>query len=166
MGREVRMVPPNWEHPKDRHGGLQPMYNERFEDAAAQWKEAFRKWEAGEREEWIGDSANGQEFWEYYGGPPDREYYRPWRDEEATWFQVWETVSEGTPVSPPFAAKQELIDYLAEHGDRWNQMSWSRASAENFINGPGWAPSIIVDSKGVRTGVEALGDAPTKSPTK
>jgi hypothetical protein len=30
--------------------------------------------------------------------PPDHP-----RDKEATWFQAWKTVTEGTPVTPPFA---------------------------------------------------------------
>jgi hypothetical protein len=175
MGREIRMVPPNWNHPRGERGDHQPMYDKRFEDAAAKWKDDFRKWEAGEREEWIGDSADGQEYWEYNGDPPDRAYYRPWKDGEGTWFQVWETVSEGTPVSPPFATKQELIEYLVEHGDFWDQQRrreglgglidcqpWSRASAEGFVNGPGWAPSFIADSRGVRKGVEALGEMKAK----
>jgi hypothetical protein len=30
--------------------------------------------------------------------PPDHP-----KGKEATWFQAWETVTEGTPVTPPFA---------------------------------------------------------------
>lgn len=51
------------------------------------------------------------------GGPPQRACYCPWKPEDATWLQVWETVSEGTPVTPPFATRQELVDYLVQHGD-------------------------------------------------
>lgn len=147
------------------------MYDQRFEDAAAEWKAEFARWEAGERPEYCSDKNKDSEYWEYAGGPPsDREYYKPWSDEEATWFQVWETVSEGTPVTPPFETKDELIGYLVEHGDFWDQSRrregctsincdpWSRESAEAFVNGPGWAPSFVADSKGVRSGVEAMGD--------
>lgn len=176
MGREIRMVPPNWDHPKvmrqNGREGYQPMFDDRFENAAKEWKEGFAKWEAGERPSYYSkeEGEPEPEFWEYNGEPPDREYYRPWSDEEATWFQVWETVSEGTPVSPPFETKAELIEYLVENGDYWDQSRrregrttmncdpWSRESAEAFVNGPGWAPSMVADSKGVRSGVEALAD--------
>ena len=175
MGRELRMVPPNWNHPvvERAHGqGFQPMRDQRFEDAANEWKAAFLKWESGDKKLDADDPADMQ-YWEYDGGPPDRAYYRPWRDEEATWYQVWETVSEGTPVTPPFATKEELIEYLVANGDFWDQKRrkqksegrtvamncdpWTRKQAELFVNGPGWAPSFVIGSNGIPIdGVEAL----------
>jgi hypothetical protein len=151
----------------------QPMFDQRFEDAAEEWKQEFAKWQAGERPSYY-TKKEGEpepEFWEYHGGPPDRDYYRPWKDEEATWYQVWQTVSEGSPVSPPFETKEELIEYLVANGDYWDQarrdegrttvmdcQPWSRKAAEAFVNGPGWAPSMVVDNSGVRSGVESLAD--------
>jgi hypothetical protein len=36
MGREIRRVPANWEHPKDeRDGGYIPMYDDDFDAALA-----------------------------------------------------------------------------------------------------------------------------------
>ncbi|MEM1225862.1 MAG: hypothetical protein AAGJ40_09195 [Planctomycetota bacterium] len=177
MGREIRMVPPHWDHPKgirpNGREGYQPMFNELFEDAATVWKQGFAKWQSGERPSYysLEEGEPEPEFWEYHGGPPGREYYRPWKDDEATWYQVWETVSEGTPVSPPFATKEELIEYLVANGDFWDQkrradsrshvMScdpWPRHVAESFVNGPGWAPSMVADASGLRSGVEALSE--------
>jgi len=97
------------------------MHDETFEHAAKEWKDGFAKWEGGERPEYCDPDDAKLEFWEWEGGPPDREYYRPWKDEEATWFQVWETVSEGTPVTPPFATREELAAHLAEYGDDWDR---------------------------------------------
>lgn len=152
MGREVRKVPPHWDHPKQEgqyDGRLQPMFDERFDDAAAKWKAAFAKWESGERPDYCSDESRSLEFWEWDGDPPERAYYRPWRNDEATWFQVWETVSEGTPVTPPFATADELVDYLSTHGDFWDQKRgdgpWDRDAAKKFV-GVGWAPSMIVQS--------------------
>jgi hypothetical protein len=175
------MVPANWDHPKtERPNGridFQPMFDTRFEEAAAEWKAEFAKWEAGERPSYytVDEDNPNPEYWEYSGDPPDRKYYRPWKDEEAVWYQVWETVSEGTPVSPPFATKEELIEYLVANGDFWDQSRrdqrargrnmldincdpWSRKQAEAFVNGPGWAPSMVIDAGGFRSGVEALAD--------
>lgn len=173
MGREIRRVPPNWNHPTaNRHGrsDLQPMYDRRFEDAAAEWKEAFAAWERGERPSYCGEENKHLEYWEYNGAPPERAYYRPWTDEEATWYQVWETVSEGTPVTPPFETPAEVIDYLVANGDFWDQQRraegtssipyepWTRRQAEAFV-GTGWAPSFVVGPKGVQSGVEFVADS-------
>lgn len=150
MGREIRKVPPNWEHPKQEgqyDGRLQPMYDKTFATAAQEWKDKFAKWEVGERPDYCTDESRNLEYWEWDGEPPDRAYYRPWTSAEATWIQAWETVSEGTPVTPPFATAVELIDYLITHGDFWDQNRgdgpWPRANAEKFVN-DGWAPTFVV----------------------
>ena len=151
MGREVRRVPANWQHPTiERYGRTdkQPMYDERFDSRFAEWLADFDRIRAGnlndfEREcyplglaDWLNDER-----------APDPAYFRPWADEEATWFQVWETVSEGTPVTPPFATPEELVEYLVKHGDEWDQSrgtgGWKRSSAEAFVK-QGWAPSMMV----------------------
>jgi hypothetical protein len=177
MGREIRRVPPNWQHPKSEEypDRDQAMYDRRFDDAAAEWREGLRKWEAGEddaREEYKNDDGTYQEYWEWHGNPPERAYYRPWRDEEATWYQLWQTVSEGTPVSPPFATKEELAEYLAKNGDTWDQdrckdpracqtfgltpgkPGWGKEVAYNFVMGDGWAPSMVISDGKFMSGVE------------
>lgn len=166
MGRELRMVPPNWDHPvvirRNGQYGYQPMHRGSFEEAAADWKKDFAKWESGERADYVDEESSNLEFWEWGGGPPQRACYCPWKPEDATWLQVWETVSEGTPVTPPFATREELIEYLVKNGDFWDQKRrsdpWSRDAAESFVNGPGWAPSLVVSNGVVQSGVEALAD--------
>lgn len=160
MGREVRKVPPNWDHPKVERPygmGYQPMYDQTFADAVREWKDAFVEWEAGKRPNYCSGESALLEYWEWAGNPPEREYYRPWGDDEATWFQVWETVSEGTPVTPPFPTKDELINYLATHGDFWDQKrgdgAWSFDVAKRFVEA-GWAPSMIVTT--ARGGASAV----------
>ncbi len=69
-------------------------------------------------------------------------------------YQIWETVSEGSPISPVFATPEELARYMA--GTRWgadhgsSYETWLR-----FITGPGWAPSMSIDENGLRTGPNA-----------
>jgi len=158
MGREIRRVPPNWEHPKytaedhsHRIGQYRPMFDDHFDATFVKWLADFDRIRSGdftdiEREcyprglaDWLVDE----------GAPPDPNYYRPYKDEEATWFQVYETVSEGTPVTPPFATKEELIDYLAANGDFWDQSRgdppWKRKAAESFVKLE-WAPSMMAVS--------------------
>jgi hypothetical protein len=70
-------------------------------------------------------------------------------------WQVWETVSEGSPITPVFATKEGLIDYLVEKGTTWDQKSgslrggpWRREAAEKFVEAE-WAPSGV--------GIEGVG---------
>lgn len=165
MGREIRMVPPNWEHPRKdcehspwaggcneakRHGGkcYQPMYDNDFATVMREWIAEWDKWERGEFPSYCEEESKKLPFWEYHGAPPRPDYYRPaWKTGEATWYQVYQTVSEGSPVTPPFATKAELIDYLATHGDFWDQSrgdgAWSRENAEKFVESE-WAPSMVM----------------------
>ena len=58
---------------------------------------------------------------------------------EGEGYQVWETVSEGSPVSPVFQEEYELIDWCVEQG-------YGRAAAKEFVK-IGWVPSMVI-SKG------------------
>jgi len=69
-------------------------------------------------------------------------------------YQIWETVSEGSPISPVFATPEELARYMA--GKKWGADKGSSYETWlKFINGPGWAPSMIMDASGVHTGADA-----------
>lgn len=58
-------------------------------------------------------------------------------------WQVWETVSDGSPVSPVFATAEELIAHLQEPGQvATRERPLSEAAARAFV-GDGWAPSAI-----------------------
>ena len=158
MGREIRRVPPNWQHPKHEvirfHlGQLQyveedrSMHDRRYEDAIEQWIK--------DRAEWQAKPEHDCTFEDWEGKAPDPDDYRPWKDEEATWYQLWQTVSEGSPVSPPFATLDELAAYLAENGDYWDQSrghgGWGIERAKRFCE-HGWAPSFVVSASGIQEG--------------
>lgn len=66
----------------------------------------------------------------------DNEKYEP---PAGDGWQVWETVSEGSPVTPVFATAELLIDYLVESD------GWQRDSAVRFVKAA-WAPSLIVET--------------------
>lgn len=173
MGREIRKVPPNWQHPlkenpkNDRD--YQPLLDQDFDSAMILWWEELQKWLNGEFARVLKEYKNNPEMLEgldqnrpilsfarWHGEPPDPKYYRPkWEPEEATWLQVYQTVSEGTPVTPHFATPTELVNYLVKKGDFWDQRrgsgGWDRKSAEAFVR-QGFAPSLIV--KRSSTGVE------------
>lgn len=68
---------------------------------------------------------------------------------EGTGWQLWETVSEGSPISPVFATADELIEWMANNG-------YSREGARRFVEA-GYAPSLVMTSEhGVESGVDAM----------
>ncbi|MER8004743.1 hypothetical protein [Streptomyces sp. NPDC094149] len=70
-------------------------------------------------------------------------------------WQLWETVSEGSPVSPVFASADGLAEWMSdpERGDRWVPQE----VAAKFI-ADGWAPSFVGSSQtGLVSGVEWSG---------
>ena len=72
-------------------------------------------------------------------------------------WQMWGTVSEGSPITPVFATADELIDYMVEGKAKWGAVdSYSREAAEAFVKGPGWAPSFVGIGNKLVSGVEAL----------
>lgn len=183
MGREVRRVPPNWQHPRHEHTGrFVPMFDCPYEPELREWVDAWQAWDRGERPNSCTEELRAMKYWEWNGGPPDPERYRPdWPRDQMTWFQLYETVSEGTPVSPPFATEDELIDYLCTHGDFWDQKRrkqgrsvmncdpWDRATAERFVKSGISAPSMVLVSGVAMTGVEFVAglseaSAETKEP--
>jgi len=71
-------------------------------------------------------------------------------------YQIWETVSEGSPISPPFADPKDLAEYMSH--TRWGGDKGTPAETWlKFILGPGWAPSAIsTPETGFVSGVEGV----------
>lgn len=87
-----------------------------------------------------------------------RKAYEHWEKEEpptGEGYQLWETVSEGSPVTPVFDTPEKLADWLVEN-DTSVTKDTTREQWLAFINGPGWAPSFVMNSEGVKSGVQAL----------
>lgn len=126
MGREIRHVPENWSHPKrDDIDEFIPLHQEEYLDALERWHECVE--------------AYGFDLDEGCGEAPRPEDYMP----EGPWVQLYEDVSEGTPLSPPFATEAELIDWLAENEDYWGRRR-TRVQAEALVT-LGRIPSLMID---------------------
>lgn len=118
----------------------------------------------GDGELWFSELIQKQHANFHEGGKSIGEVYTD--VPEGEWWQVWETVSEGSPVSPAFATGEELATYLAEGGDAWCRRrrsegrndAWNQpptlAQALEFVLGAGFAPSMVVDSAGIHTSYE------------
>lgn len=62
-------------------------------------------------------------------------------------YQVWQTVSDGSPISPAFSTPKELARYMVKHPWGADQGS-SIDTWMAFIEGPGWCPSMMTDRHG------------------
>ena len=94
---------------------------------------------------------------------PDQEsryFYETWQKTEppeGDGYQLWETVSEGSPISLVFKTPEELATYLISDEYSWNENDKGTTYEQwlTFIKGPGWAPSLIVSDGNVKTGIQA-----------
>lgn len=76
---------------------------------------------------------------------------------EGDGWQMWETTSEGSPISPVCASPEELAHWLADNGA--SSFGSSTATYEQWlhmIKGPGWAPSAVITDGKFMSGVEAV----------
>lgn len=92
-----------------------------------------------------------------WDSPEDEQAAEAWTRAEppaGDGYQIWETVSEGSPISPVFATPEELARHMA--GRQWGADKGSSYETwMKFINGPGWAPSMMGDANGIRSGANA-----------
>ena len=146
MGREVRKVPADWRHPKDEGTGkfVPLMDGKDYARRRANWLDSLAK--------------NGlQDTIENEGNPPDLNEYMPlWLDDVRTHYMMYEDTSEGTPISPAFATPEELARWLVDNNA--SALGRSTGSYEGWLrvaNG-GFAPSMVMSSAGLQSGVDAL----------
>lgn len=144
MGREIRRVPANWSHPfedgaephRSQYTGvvIQP-YRPMFEGGEEAYQQRLQEWQEGCEE--YGPEDMGEPY-----GP---ESFIPKGD----WYQLFENVTEGTPLSPPFEKPDELVEWLADNRDYWGNQ-WSRETAINIVQS-GYAFSMIGTREGFFT---------------
>lgn len=91
----------------------------------------------------------------YEGQRAEAEAWEPTEPPEGDGWQLWETVSEGSPISPVCATADELAVWMSdpERGDRWVPQEVAAKSIAD-----GWAPSFVASPQtGVISGVEWTG---------
>lgn len=123
MGREVRRVPANWQHPKNEHGRYIPLHGESVSEQQRKWDEGAAKWAEGLRDDWKGGwraldaYERAMSFAEWYGKRPEPGDYMPdWPESERTHWQMYEDTTEGTPISPVMDSPESLARWLADNG--------------------------------------------------
>lgn len=160
MGREIRMVPKAWEHPKNESGRYKGLFDSSYIDELKEYNAEKAYFDAGFDDDGVSKlpaAAKELSFDDWRGGMCDPDMYMPsWPDKEKTHLMMYETTSEGTPISPAFETPEGLAQWLFDN----NASSFASRTATydqwlGVCKG-GWAPSAIISSKGIQSGVEAL----------
>lgn len=90
--------------------------------------------------------------------PAVKDAYEAWVPTEppiGDGWQLWETVSEGSPITPVFDSAEGLANWLVRNdttvtrGRSWE--TWMK-----FLTGPGWAPSGVMINGEYMGGVEGV----------
>ncbi|MFC4313028.1 hypothetical protein ACFPN2_28350 [Steroidobacter flavus] len=115
----------DWVHPKDARGRYIPLLDgadylghvRRWEEEAAKWQEGLEH-DLGS-DEWrpIPEELRALTYAEYVGERPDPQNYMPrWSETECLGYQMYEEVTDGTPLSPVCRSPEELARWLVDHG--------------------------------------------------
>lgn len=158
MGRTVRMVPADWEHPKySEYEVLERPY------CAGRYKPLLEGYSKDAADFLAKASREGlQEAIDYFGRAPDKGDYMPeWTDAERTHFMMYETTSEGTPMSPAFPTPEALATWLADTGA--SSFASYTATYDQWLQTirRGWAPSAVMADGRMESGVAALAEQAT-----
>ncbi len=145
MSREVRKVPESWEHPKRDHGSYVPLYDG-YQQELKDFSELIEEKGLAEALDYCG------------GGPCSDDYMPDWPESERTHFQMYETCSEGTPISPVCETPEELARWLADNNaSAFGDMT---ATYEQWVAtiDAGHSMSAVSVNGRLMSGVEFMGD--------
>lgn len=152
MGREVRMVPAGWEHPKQANGLYLPLFK------GSDYAKDKERWDNYNPEEYYGWSRKRAVREGYIAKPRLEDYMPNWNPEEATHLMMYETVSEGTPISPAFATPEELAKWLAKNSaSAFGELTATYEQWLGMIRA-GWAPSATIVNNSLVSGVSVIAD--------
>lgn len=128
MGKiAYRRVAPDWEHPKEMHNGKEvykPLRDgTKYFVELADWeieKNTFDRQYPALR----GTEEGLKKYESLYGEKPNPDHYTPfWEPEKATAWQVYEEVTEGTPITKVYPDLDTMArEIAAEHGHSFEAM--------------------------------------------
>ena len=83
-------------------------------------------------------------------------------ESKGDWYMMYETCTEGTPMSPAFQTPEELARWLVEN--KASAFGNQEASYEAWLATikRGWAVSAVIGPRGMQSGVEGLKDMDAK----
>jgi hypothetical protein len=94
----------------------------------------------------------------YPGQRAEAEAWKSTEPPEGDGWQLWETVSEGSPISSVFPDAEGLAQWLTTEDSCWGAMirPMTIEQARGFVDA-GWAPSMISNADGIHDGATFIG---------
>jgi hypothetical protein len=118
MGREIRRVHKDWQHPTTESGDDIPLHvpTKPIEEMQADWDREEAEWCAGTHPDFV-KGREDTSFEEWNGSRPKAERFMPWwAEDERTHWQMYEDTSEGTPISPVLESREAVAKWCADNG--------------------------------------------------
>jgi hypothetical protein len=136
------MVPANWEHPKDKGGDYIPLLGGNFKEDVARWDEEARQWDKGFHRSYGGDNKWEPKTADMTGTftdwgrerPEEKDYMPDWPEAERTHYQTYESVTEGTPISPVMESLEALARWLADNNVSVSDFAGMGATYEELLS--------------------------------
>lgn len=157
MSRELRMVPADWKHPTDgTYSDGETRYVPLFDGAEfdGRLERHRQRINTAEYRQMVKD--RGEEYARnYFGEEPNPDHYMPdWPSKKRTHYQMYETTTEGTPISPVCATKEELARWLADNeASAWGEFTATYEQWLATIN-RGSATGMVFTKGRAMSGVE------------
>lgn len=160
MSREVRMVPKDWQHPKNGYDNFDPLfaYNENLEEEQKEWDKKKSDWDSGIYPTYADDESKELNFENWEGERPNRNNDMPKFDSGTdTYYMMYETTTEGTPISPAFETPELLARWLSDSeansfgSQSANYESWLRVAKGGYA-----CSAVVINNNGIQSGVEGL----------
>lgn len=149
MGRKVRRVALDWTPPDHPH------YDKSFDHAVQVWTNGKHAWESGADPDATKYSQYTYEEWNG-SCPDDPAYYRPeWPEGTPLGYCLYETVSEGSALSPVFETPDALAQWMASN-EIWGAR-YTLEQATAFVS-EGWAPTFVIQGGNLRDGVSFIAE--------
>lgn len=111
MGINITKVPRGWEHPRDERGQfVQPVP---YDIELEHWIYQHQLWQERKHPDQA-KNPDCEYYADYAGDPPSIQAYKAFNylQKDAVCFQVYERVTEGTPISPVFETLKEVENWL------------------------------------------------------
>ena len=109
---------------------------------------------------WACESCDGEgEHWASAESKAAYDSWMPYEPPSGPGYQLWETVTEGSPITPVFETAEKLAQWLSVHGDHpgTTAKQWLQ-----FLEGVGASATLVIENGEVRSGVQDITTHPAR----
>lgn len=125
MGRELKRVPMDFDYPlKTVWKGYEPYHSK---DKIEYWKDFKGESICSECDRVYNDCSESKPYCIYH---PNNKRIWKYEPPEGDGFQLWETTTEGSPISPVFKSLEELCEWCA---DNYTTFAHFKATKEEWM---------------------------------